>query len=46
MNCTAGRTSSSPAFIRVEADEATYNLHVMVRFEIERGLISGGDERQ
>lgn len=30
-----------PGFIRVEADEATYNLHVMVRFEIERGLMSG-----
>jgi carboxypeptidase Taq len=28
-------------FIRVEADEATYNLHVMVRFEIERKLIGG-----
>ena len=30
-----------PGFIRVDADEATYNLHVMVRFEIERLLISG-----
>ncbi len=30
-----------PDFIRVEADEATYNLHIMVRFEIERGLIGG-----
>ena len=30
-----------PDFIRVEADEATYNLHIMVRFELERGLISG-----
>ncbi|CAN5728570.1 thermostable carboxypeptidase 1 [soil metagenome] len=29
------------SFIRVEADEATYNLHVMLRFEIERDLISG-----
>lgn len=28
-------------FIRVDADEATYNLHVMVRFELERLLISG-----
>jgi carboxypeptidase Taq len=27
------------SFIRVEADEATYNLHVMLRFGIERGLI-------
>lgn len=30
-----------PGFIRVEADEATYNLHVMVRFELERLLIGG-----
>jgi carboxypeptidase Taq len=30
-----------PSLIRVEADEATYNLHVLVRFEIERALISG-----
>ena len=29
------------SFIRVEADEATYNLHIMLRFELERGLISG-----
>jgi carboxypeptidase Taq len=32
---------SQPSFIRVEADESTYNLHIMLRFEIERGLISG-----
>jgi len=30
-----------PSFIRVEADEATYNLHVMLRFGLERSLISG-----
>lgn len=30
-----------PDFIRVEADEATYNLHIMVRFELERVLMSG-----
>jgi len=28
-------------FIRVEADELTYHLHIIVRFEIERELISG-----
>lgn len=27
-----------PSFIRVEADEVTYNLHIMVRFEVERDL--------
>jgi carboxypeptidase Taq len=31
----------SPSFIRVEADEGTYNLHIMLRFELERGLLSG-----
>ncbi|MHC4899173.1 MAG: carboxypeptidase M32 [Planctomycetota bacterium] len=30
-----------PDFIRVEADEATYNLHVLVRFELELALIRG-----
>lgn len=30
-----------PSFIRVEADESTYNLHIMLRFELERALISG-----
>lgn len=28
-----------PSFIRVDADEATYNLHIMLRFDIELGLI-------
>ncbi|MBS4211462.1 carboxypeptidase M32 [Neobacillus rhizophilus] len=30
-----------PSFIRVEADELTYNLHIMVRYEIEKALIAG-----
>lgn len=30
-----------PSLIRVEADEATYNLHILVRFEMERELLSG-----
>lgn len=30
-----------PSFIRIEADEATYNLHVILRFELERKLIEG-----
>jgi carboxypeptidase Taq len=29
-----------PSFIRVEADEATYNLHIILRFEIEQALMS------
>jgi carboxypeptidase Taq len=30
-----------PSFIRVEADEATYNLHILMRFELEQALVSG-----
>jgi len=30
-----------PGFIRVDADEATYNLHIMIRFEIERAVLRG-----
>jgi carboxypeptidase Taq len=30
-----------PSLIRVEADELTYNLHVMVRFEIECDVLTG-----
>jgi len=28
-----------PSLIRVEADEATYNLHILVRFELEQALL-------
>ncbi len=30
-----------PSFIRVEADEVTYNLHVVIRFRLELALIRG-----
>jgi carboxypeptidase Taq len=30
-----------PSFIRVEADEATYNLHIILRFELEQALMNG-----
>ncbi len=30
-----------PSFIRVEADEATYNLHIMLRFDLEIALMQG-----
>ena len=33
-----------PSFIRVNADEATYNLHIMLRLEIEIGLVDGSIE--
>jgi carboxypeptidase Taq len=29
-----------PSLIRVEADEATYNLHILVRFELEQALVN------
>jgi len=32
----------APSLIRVNADEATYNLHVMLRLELEIGMIEGG----
>ncbi|MBE7446758.1 MAG: carboxypeptidase M32 [Planctomycetia bacterium] len=30
-----------PSLIRVEADEITYNLHIMIRFELENALLEG-----
>jgi carboxypeptidase Taq len=30
-----------PSLIRIHADEVTYNVHVMIRFELERALMSG-----
>ena len=30
-----------PSLIRTEADEVTYNLHVMIRFDLELALLSG-----
>jgi carboxypeptidase Taq len=30
-----------PGFIRTEADEVHYNLHIMMRFDLERALIRG-----
>jgi carboxypeptidase Taq len=30
-----------PGMIRVEADEVSYNLHVLIRFELEKELIKG-----
>lgn len=33
-----------PSLIRTEADEVTYNLHVMIRFDIEAQLLDGSLE--
>ncbi len=37
----AATNTVTPSFIRVEADEGTYNMHVMIRFELERAIFSG-----
>jgi carboxypeptidase Taq len=36
-----GINKVEPSLIRVEADEATYNLHIMLRLEIEIALLEG-----
>lgn len=36
-----GINKVAPSFIRVEADEATYNLHIMLRMEIEVAMLEG-----
>ncbi|HEV2127355.1 MAG TPA: carboxypeptidase M32 [Thermomicrobiales bacterium] len=33
-----------PSLIRVEADELTYNLHIILRFELEREMLAGSVE--
>jgi carboxypeptidase Taq len=30
-----------PNLIRIESDETTYNLHIMLRFDLERAMLSG-----
>ena len=41
---TAPSTGSQPSLIRVEADEATYNLHIILRFELEQELLADAIE--
>ncbi len=36
-----GINKIQPSLIRVEADEATYNLHIMLRLEIEIAIVEG-----
>ena len=36
-----GINKVSPSLIRVEADEATYNLHIMLRLELEIAMLEG-----
>ncbi|CAM3864708.1 carboxypeptidase M32 [Cohnella lubricantis] len=37
-----GINVSEPSLIRIEADELTYNLHIMIRYEIEKMLFNEG----
>ncbi|KIL48886.1 peptidase M32 [Jeotgalibacillus alimentarius] len=39
-----GINESKPSLIRVDADELTYTLHIMIRYEIEKGLFNGDCE--
>ncbi len=36
----------SPGLIRIEADEASYNLHIILRFELEQQIMNGLDLRE
>jgi carboxypeptidase Taq len=36
-----GINTVKPSLIRVNADEATYNLHIMLRLELEIGMVDG-----
>ncbi len=37
----AAMNACEPGYIRTEADEVHYNLHVLLRFDLERDLIAG-----
>ncbi len=39
-----GINLTKPSLIRIEADELTYSLHVMVRYDLEKALFSGSCE--
>lgn len=36
----AGVNKSQPSFIRVDADEVTYGMHIMLRFELENSVVN------
>ena len=36
----------TPSLIRIEADEASYNLHIILRFELEQQIMDGLDLRE
>jgi carboxypeptidase Taq len=32
---------SKPSFVRTESDELTYSIHILIRYEIEKGIFDG-----
>nr|WP_281280011.1 carboxypeptidase M32 [Alteribacter natronophilus] len=40
-NFYRGINVAGPSLIRIEADEMTYSLHIIVRYELEKALING-----
>jgi carboxypeptidase Taq len=34
-------TVKDPSFIRVESDEVTYPMHIIIRYEVERDMLAG-----
>jgi carboxypeptidase Taq len=38
---TAGINSVKPSLIRIKADEVTYGMHIILRFELEQDIING-----
>ncbi len=36
----------APSLIRVDADEVTYNMHVILRFELEQEIVTGRDRAE
>jgi carboxypeptidase Taq len=41
MDFYRGINEVKPSLIRVEADEVTYSLHIILRFELERAMLEG-----
>lgn len=41
MDYVRAINESKPSLIRIEADELSYALHIMVRYELEKGLFDG-----
>jgi carboxypeptidase Taq len=37
-----GNNVVQPSLVRIEADELTYNLHIIIRYEIEKLIFNGG----